>query len=193
MSTTRSDVFVHPKAIVDEDAVVGLGTRVWAFAHIVRGAIIGEDCNICDHTFIEGKVFVGNRVTIKCGVYLWDGVRVEDDVHIGPCVAFTNDARPRSKAYSYVCLPTTLRQGCSIGANSTILGGHIVGRWAMVGAGSVVTHDVPDYALVVGSPARFRSWVCQCGASLDFSTGLIARCSCGKAFQKNEGKEIVEA
>lgn len=147
--------YCHPQAIV-ESKQIGDRTRIWAFVHILSGAKIGVDCNICDHTFIENDVIVGDRVTIKCGVQLWDGVLVEDDVFIGPNVTFTNDPFPRSKAYLAKHPVTVLEKGCSIGANATILPGIRIGRYAMVGAASVVTKDVPPYALVVGCPARVR-------------------------------------
>lgn len=173
--------FLHPQALVDAGAVVGPRTRVWAFAHLAAGARVGADCNVCDHTFVEGGVTVGDRVTLKCGVYLWSGVSVEDDVFIGPAVVFTNDLRPRSKQYPPEFLPTRLRQGCSLGAGAILLPGLTIGRWAMVGAGSVVTQDVPDHALVLGNPARFRSWICQCGAKLVFTESTV-RCACGRTF-----------
>lgn len=176
--------FQHPSAILDEGVSVGCRTRVWAFAHVVSGAVIGSDCNICDHTFIEGGVRIGNRVTIKCGVSLWNGLTVEDDVFIGPGAVFTNDDRPRSRKYPREFLKTCLREGCSIGANSTLLPGLTIGRWAMIGAGAVVTRDVADYALVFGNPARLRGWVCRCGEKLlQVSENRLA-CSCGLAYEK---------
>jgi UDP-2-acetamido-3-amino-2,3-dideoxy-glucuronate N-acetyltransferase len=144
--------FIHDRALVETDSI-GSGTRVWAFAHVMPGAVIGADCNICDHTYIEGDVVVGDRVTIKSGVYLWDGLRVEDDVFIGPQATFTNDRFPRSKQ-DFELRITTIRRGASIGAGAVLLPGLTVGERAMVGAGAVVTADVPDYALVVGNPAR---------------------------------------
>jgi len=132
---------------------------VWAFAHILSGARIGRDCNICDHVFIENDVIVGDRVTIKCGVQLWDGTTVEDDVFVGPNAAFTNDSFPRSKQYPLQFQKTTVRRGASIGANATILPGLTIGEEAMVGAGSVVTRDVPPHAIVVGNPARIKGYV----------------------------------
>ena len=185
--------FTHPKALIDEGVSIGQGTRVWAFAHVLSGAILGEDCNICDHTFIEGGVRIGHRVTIKCGVFLWDGVTIEDDVFIGPGAVFTNDSRPRSKRHLKTYLQTVLKQGCSLGASSTTLPGITIGRWAMVGAGSIVTHDVPDYALVVGSPARWRAWVCRCGEKLFPTSGRLLGCACGRSYEqmaKNELKEV---
>ena len=163
MAGIHETAYLHPKSLVEEGAIVGAYTRVWAFTHVLPGAVIGEHCNICDHTFIEGNVRIGNRVTLKCGVYLWDGVMAEDDVFIGPCVTFTNDKRPRSQQYPNEYLTTLLKQGCSLGANATILPGITIGRYAMVGAGAVVTKDVPDHTLVIGNPARFHSKVCRCG------------------------------
>jgi acetyltransferase-like isoleucine patch superfamily enzyme len=145
-------VFIHDRALVESERI-GSGTRVWAFAHVMRGAVIGSDCNVCDHTFVEGDVVIGDRVTIKSGAYLWDGLRVEDDVFIGPQATFTNDPFPRSKQRFEKTL-TTLRRGASIGAGAVILPGVTVGERAMVGAGAVVTQDVPSDVVVVGNPAR---------------------------------------
>jgi UDP-2-acetamido-3-amino-2,3-dideoxy-glucuronate N-acetyltransferase len=145
--------FIHDLACVETESI-GRGTRVWAFAHILPAAKIGEDVNICDHVFIENDVIVGDRVTIKCGVQLWDGIRLEDDVFVGPNVTFTNDPFPRSKQYPDKYSETLVQQGASIGANATILPGINIGKKAMIGAGAVVTKDVPDYAVVVGNPAR---------------------------------------
>lgn len=150
--------FAHPSAIVESDCV-GAGSRIWAFAHILRNAQIGRDANICDHVFIENDVVIGDRVTVKSGVQLWDGLRVEDDVFIGPNASFVNDAFPRSKQRPERFLETTLREGCSIGAGATILGGLTVGPGAMVGAGAVVTRDVPPHAIATGNPARIRGYV----------------------------------
>lgn len=182
--------FAHANALIDEGVSVGKGSRVWAFAHLATGAIVGEDCNICDHTFLEGGVRLGNRVTVKCGVYLWNGVVVEDDVFIGPAAVFTNDDRPRSRKYLAADLKTRLREGCSIGANSTTLPNLTIGRWAMVGAGAVVTHDVPDHALVVGNPARWREWVCRCGEKLTPAAGGLLNCQCGRSYEQIAEREV---
>ena len=153
-----SDFFAHPNALVESNRV-GHGTRVWAFAHILPGAVIGAECNICDGVFIENDVVVGDRVTVKCGVQLWDGVRLEDDVFIGPNATFTNDRFPRSRQYPEAFAQTVVRKGASIGANATLLPGVTIGQGAMVGAGAVVTKDVPPYAVVTGNPARIRGYV----------------------------------
>lgn len=135
---------------------IGDGTNVWQFVVILPGAEIGADCNICSHCFIENDVTVGDRVTIKSGVQLWDGVRLEDDVFVGPNACFTNDLYPRSKQYPAAFLQTVVKRGASIGANATILPGLTIGQGAMVAAGSVVTQDVPDFAVVAGNPAVIK-------------------------------------
>lgn len=149
---------IHPQALCESESV-GDGTRIWAFAHVLPGAVIGEDCNICDHVFIENDVIVGNRVTIKSGVQLWDGVRLSDDVFVGPNATFTNDPFPRSKQTPPSFLATDVGRGASIGANATILPGVRIGRQAMVGAGTVVTRDVPPNAVVLGNPGRIAGYV----------------------------------
>ncbi len=150
--------FKHPQALVESDQV-GADTRVWAFAHILPGARIGAECNICDQTFIENDVIVGNRVTIKSGVQLWDGVVLEDDVFVGPNATFTNDRYPRNRPHLDEYPRTLVRKGASIGANATILPGIVVGMNAMVGAGAVVTKNVPPNAVVAGNPARITGYV----------------------------------
>lgn len=155
---SQAGYFRHPQALVESERV-GKGTRIWAFAHILPGATIGSDCNICDHVFIEKDVTVGDRVTVKCGVQLWDGVVLEDDVFVGPNATFTNDAFPRSKQWPEEFLRTVVRKGASIGANATILPGVVIGQGAMVGAGAVVTKDVPPNAIVIGNPAYIKGYV----------------------------------
>ena len=150
--------FTHATALV-ETAHVGQDTRIWAYAHVLPGARIGRDCNICDHTFIENDVVVGDRVTVKCGVQLWDGLRVEDDVFIGPNATFTNDRYPRSKRHLGEYPQTVIRRCASIGANATILPGVEIGEYALVGAGAVVTHNAPPHSKLVGNPARIVGYV----------------------------------
>lgn len=145
--------FVHPQGLCESEKV-GEGTRVWAFAHVLPGAVLGRDCNICDNVFVENDVVVGDRVTVKCGVQLWDGVTLEDDVFVGPNATFTNDKFPRSKQYPTAFPRTVVRKGASIGANATILPGITIGSRAMIGAGAVVTRSVPPNAIVAGNPAR---------------------------------------
>jgi acetyltransferase-like isoleucine patch superfamily enzyme len=155
-STNRG--FIHPLALC-ESASIGSATRVWAFAHILPGAVIGADCNICDHVFIENDVVIGDRVTIKSGVQLWDGLRLADDVFVGPNATFSNDKYPRSKQYQAKVEETHIGRGASIGAGAVILPGLRIGSRAMVGAGAVVTHDVPAKAVVSGNPARIVGYV----------------------------------
>ena len=158
------NVFVHPNSIVETQSI-GDNTRIWAFVHILDKVVIGENCNICDHCFIENNVSIGNNVTVKSGIYIWDGVTIEDDVFLGPNVVFTNDIRPRSKKY-ITAVKTLVGKGASIGANSTILAGVKIGQYAMAGIGSVITKDVPDYALVYGNPAKINGWVNKNGDKL---------------------------
>lgn len=157
-TTPASGYFVHPHALCESRAI-GEHTRVWAFAHVLPGATIGKDCNICDHVFIENDVVLGDRVTIKSGVQLWDGLRIADDVFVGPNVTFANDKYPRSKHHESPVLQTHLARGASIGGGAAILPGLRIGARAMVGAGSVVTHDVPARAIVSGNPARIVGYV----------------------------------
>jgi UDP-2-acetamido-3-amino-2,3-dideoxy-glucuronate N-acetyltransferase len=148
-----SEPFIHPDARC-ESVTIGDGTRIWAFAHVLAGARVGRDCNICDGVFVESEAVIGDRVTVKNGVQVWDGVQLGDDVFVGPNATFTNDPFPRSRQWEHEVPVTVVEEGASIGANATILPGRRIGRKAMVGAGSVVTQDVPDLAIVVGNPAR---------------------------------------
>jgi len=182
--------FKHPNALIESGAQIGANTRIWAFTHVLGGAMIGSDCNICDNVFIENQVIIGNRVTIKCGVQLWDGVSLEDDVFIGPNATFSNDRFPRSKKHSVQYPTTRVKSGASVGANATILPGVTIGTWALIGAGSVVTRNIPDFGLAFGNPARVQSWICQCGdkfSAIDFSRYL---CSCGRSYQKENANNI---
>jgi UDP-2-acetamido-3-amino-2,3-dideoxy-glucuronate N-acetyltransferase len=177
-SRPRAAFYAHPLALV-ESSEVGSGTRVWAWAHVMSGARVGSDCNIGEHCFIESGARLGDRVTVKNGVAVWNGVVAEDDVFLGPNAALTNDLRPRSKLYRGAVQRTLLKRGASIGANATLLCGITVGTHAMIGAGAVVTRDVPPHALVVGNPARVVGRVCRCGAPLapDASTTECPECA----------------
>lgn len=151
-------MFIHPLSDVQSQSI-GENTRIWQFSVILKNAQIGSNCNICAHTLIENDVIIGNNVTVKSGVYIWDGIRIEDNVFIGPCVTFANDKYPRSKQYPEQFPLTTIKKGASIGANATILPSITLGENCMIGAGSVVTKDVPENALVVGNPARIVKYL----------------------------------
>ena len=174
---------VHPTALVESEHI-GPGTRIWAFVHVLPKAEIGRDCNIGDHCFIEGGVKIGDRVVIKNGVSIWAGVILEDLVFVGPNAVFTNDLTPRAKLFREDNFVTLVKEGASIGANASLRCGITVGRWAMVGMGSVVTEDVRDFALVYGVPARPRGWVCICGNRLDLPQegNGQSSCPCGRSY-----------
>lgn len=159
---------IHPTAEV-QSKFIGEGTVIWQNCVVLEQAKIGENCNINFNVFIENEVFIGNNVTIKSGVQIWDGIRIEDDVFIGPNVTFTNDIFPRSKKYPDKFLETHIKKGASIGANSTILGGISIGEFALIGAGSVVTHSVGKYELWIGNPARHNGYVTLGGDILDLN------------------------
>ncbi len=177
-----ADVFVHAQGI-NESAQVGDGTRIWAFAHVMKGAVIGSRCNIGEGAFVEGGARLGNHVTVKNGVCIWDLVTCEDYVFLGPNAVLTNDPVPRShpefQGHPEKWKPTVLREGATVGANATIVCGTTLGAWCFVGAGSVVIRDIPAHALVVGNPARQIGWVCRCGRRLAEDLG----CSeCGRSY-----------
>lgn len=178
--------FVHSSAIV-ETKKIGQNSRIWAFVHVLKEVEIGVNVNICDHCFIEDGVFIGDNVTIKSGVYLWKGLTVENNVFIGPGVVFSNDLFPRSGNRDFLLKKINLKTGCSLGANSTILAGVSIGKYAMIGAGSVVTKNVEDYQLIYGNPAIARGWVCKCGKKINFSTDIYT-CQCGQRFEKKSDK-----
>jgi acetyltransferase-like isoleucine patch superfamily enzyme len=173
-------VFVHPAGLC-ESHQVGPGTRIWAFAHVLAGAVVGADCNIGDHAYIEGGARLGDRVTVKNAVLVWDKVTIDDDVFVGPNVVFTNDLRPRSFGSKdrATFLPTHVESGATIGANATIVCGVTIGGHAFVAAGAVVHRDVPSHALVVGNPGHRAGWVCRCGQALDAALA----CGCGDRYE----------
>jgi len=158
--------FVHPTAVVEEGAEIGEGTRIWHFVHVRSGAKIGRNCNIGKDVYIDVGVEIGNNVKIQNGVSVYRGVKIEDDVFLGPHMTFTNDLYPRSFAKDWKLVPTLVKKGASIGANATIICGVTIGEYAMVGAGAVVTKDVPPHGLVYGNPAKLRGFVCYCGRKL---------------------------
>ncbi len=173
-------MFIHPLADVQSDKI-GKETKIWQYTIVLPGATIGENCNINAHCFIENKVIIGNNVTLKCGVYIWDCITIEDDVVIGPNSTFVNDLNPRSKRYPEERPKTYIKKGASIGANVTILGGITIGKYAMIGAGSLITKDVPSYTLWYGNPAVMKGYVCICGAKMQ--KNLICN-QCGKSYIK---------
>ena len=181
--------YAHPMSIVDEGCQIGAGTRIWAGAHVMSGARIGQGCNIGEHCFVEGGVTIGSHVTVKNNVALYDGAVVEDDVFLGPSCVFTNVINPRAfVSRKTEFRPTIVRKGASIGANATLICGHTVGKYAFVGAGAVVSRDVPDYALVYGAPAKVHGYVCRCGCKLAFREDGAAVCpECGSGYRLENG------
>lgn len=176
--------YVHPNALVESDDI-GKDTRIWAFAHVLKNVKIGDDCNLCDYVFVESDVTIGNRVTIKNGISVWAGVTIEDDVFLGPNCVLTNDLYPRSKGYSEQ-VTTLIKKGASIGANATIICGNTLGKYSMVGAGAVVTKDIPDFALVIGNPAKFKYWVGKTGEKLEFNSNNTSEDSKGNKYLLNK-------
>lgn len=176
--------YVHPNALVESDDI-GKDTRIWAFAHVLKNVKIGDDCNLCDYVFVESDVTIGNRVTIKNGISVWAGVTIEDDVFLGPNCVLTNDLYPRSKGYSEH-VTTLIKKGASIGANATIICGNTLGKYSMVGAGAVVTKDIPDFALVIGNPAKFKYWVGKTGEKLEFNSNNTSEDSKGNKYLLNK-------
>jgi len=184
----EKDFFIHESSYVDEGACIGKGTKIWHFSHVMGGARIGENCSLGQNVNVGSRVRIGDGVKIQNNVSVYDDVTLEDYVFCGPSMVFTNVINPRcevSRKNEY--RRTLVRRGASIGANATIVCGHTIGRYAFVGAASVVTRDVPDYALVFGSPARLQGWICRCGVKLLFR-GKKAVCSaCGAVYVKEKG------
>ena len=174
--STGSPPLIHPSALVETDRI-GAGTRIWAFAHVMPGVTIGADCNIGDHAYIESGATLGNNVTVKTGVSIWQHVEIADNVFVGPNAVFTNDRFPRNPHPTWEAEATRIEEGVTIGANATLLCGLRVGRLAFIGAGAVVTRDVPPHALMVGNPARRRGWVCACARRLQPEADGRARCT----------------
>lgn len=185
--------FAHKSACIDKGAVIGEGTQIWHFSHVMKGARIGNNCRIGQNVFIANNVRIGNNVKIQNNVSVYDNVTLEDNVFCGPSMVFTNIINPRSKYPQNTpdkYKNTVVREGASIGANATIVCGHTIGKNAFVGAGSVVTKDVPGYALIYGNPARHKGWMCECGTGLDFK-GKKAVCKkCGREYSEKKGSVI---
>lgn len=176
-------MFVHPSAIVDAGAEIGEGTKIWHWVHVSAGARIGANCALGQNVYVGGRVVIGNNVRIQNNVSVYDDVTLEDDVFCGPSMVFTNVINPRAhvpRKSEY--LATLVRRGASIGANATVVCGNTVGRFAFIGAGAVVAADVPDYALMVGVPARRIGWVCHCGVRLTGSGGEAECAECGSKY-----------
>lgn len=183
----NKNIFIHNTSIV-ESKDIGKGTKIWEFCHILPDTKIGMNCNICAYCFIENGVRVGNNVTIKNGVSLWKKVSIEDNVFIGPDVVFTNDLNPRAeiKKGDDELLETVVKNGCTIGANSTILCGIVLGNYSFIAAGSVITRDITDYALMMGNPAKQAGYMCQCGKRMIPDS----RCDCGRIYRVNENDSV---
>jgi UDP-2-acetamido-3-amino-2,3-dideoxy-glucuronate N-acetyltransferase len=177
--------FVHESSFIDKDATVGEGTKVWHFCHIQRGAVIGSHCSLGQNVNVSNNVRVGDGCKIQNNVSIYEGVILEDYVFCGPSCVFTNDLTPRAKypKGSSAYIKTLVKEGASIGANVTVVCGHIIGKWALIGAGSVVTTDVPDHALMLGVPARQYGWVCECGELM--KDGLTCTL-CGRQYEEIE-------
>ena len=184
--------YVHPTAVVDEGAVVGPGTRIWHFCHVMSGARLGPDCNLGQNVFVAGTAILGTNVKVQNNVSIYDGVTCEDDVFLGPSCVFTNVSTPRSAVNRRGEYEQTLvGRGATIGANATIVCGVRLGPWSFVGAGAVVTRDVPAHALVTGVPARITGWACACGVRLDLDDRTAHCRSCGQTYPLDESGQVV--
>lgn len=183
-------ILVHETAVVDPGATVGTGTRIWHFSHVMAGARIGRDCTLGQNVFVARDVVIGDNVKIQNNVSLYEGVTLEDDVFCGPSMVFTNVVTPRSHvSRKHEFQPTLVRRGATIGANATVVCGHVIGRYAFVGAGAVVTSDLPDFALALGTPARVVGWMCECGVRLPLGVDARAEreacAKCGAAYERD--------
>jgi UDP-2-acetamido-3-amino-2,3-dideoxy-glucuronate N-acetyltransferase len=184
-----ADFFVHESSYVDDGAVVGPGTKVWHFSHVMAGAVIGQRCNLGQNVVVMPGTKIGNNVKIQNNVSIYEGVELEDDVFCGPSCVFTNVLNPRSHVSRKAEYQRTLvKRGASIGANATIVCGGEIGEYAFIGAGSVVRGDVPAYGLMVGVPARRIGWMCQCGVRLNIDGGAAQCAACGSSYRESNGQ-----
>jgi len=191
-TTEKQDFFVHETSLVDDGAIIGNGTKIWHFTHVMSGAEIGEGCSLAQNVFVAGRAKLGNNVRIQNNVSVYDMVTLEDNVFCGPSMVFTNVMNPRAEIRRGIdeYNPTLVKEGATIGANATVVCGNTIGRYAFVGAGAVVTKDVPDYALVYGNATRIAGWVCECGEKLGFASSdshdHTEECvKCRKRYEKN--------
>jgi UDP-2-acetamido-3-amino-2,3-dideoxy-glucuronate N-acetyltransferase len=191
---SQQDYFVHESSYADDGCSIGAGTRIWHFSHIMKNSRIGANCNIGQNVVVSPGVVIGDNVKIQNNVSVYTGCILEDDVFCGPSMVFTNVINPRSHVERKHEYKTTLvRKGASLGANCTVVCGTTIGRYAFIGAGSVVTRDVPDYALVYGNPARIRGWRCACGIALEFPADGACVCKeCGAGYLKS-GLQVIPA
>jgi UDP-2-acetamido-3-amino-2,3-dideoxy-glucuronate N-acetyltransferase len=186
-------VYVHPTAIVDEGAVVGAGTKIWHFSHVMKGAVIGERCSLGQNVFVASRGKLGNNVKVQNNVSIYDCVEIEDDCFCGPSMVFTNVMNPRSAvSRKDEYMTTCVRRGATIGANATIVCGSTLGEYAFVGAGAVVKGDIPPYAMVVGVPARIVGWMSQHGERLNFGSGDVAVCPATGQKYRRVAKDRIE-
>ena len=182
----ESGYFVHPTAMVDEGAEIGAGTKIWHFTHIMAGARIGENCILGQNVFIGSGAILGDNIKVQNNVSVYDGTILEDDVFCGPSMVFTNVFNPRSFiSRKKEFRKTLVRKGATIGANVTVICGNTIGQYAFIGAGAVVTKDVPDHALVYGNPGKVKGWICQCAEEITFRSGKAVCKACGKKYKKD--------
>ena len=180
-------VTIHPSAVIDEGAEIGHGTKIWHFCHVMGGARIGRDCNLGQNVFVASGAVIGDGVKIQNNVSVYEGVVLEDEVFCGPSMVFTNVNTPRaqlSRRGEYQA--TLVRRRAAIGANATIVCGHSIGAYALIGAGAVVTHDVPDHAVMTGNPARRKGWACRCGEVLEMTDGRATCRACGDSYEERD-------
>lgn len=185
---SNKDYFIHETSIVEEPSKIGKGTKIWHFAHLMPDVTIGKDCIIGQNAFVGKGAIIGNNVKIENNISVFEGVVIEDDVFCGPSCVFTNVINPRSHvSRKHEFKQTLVKKGATIGANATVVCGNTIGRYALIGAGAVVTRDIPDHAMVYGNPSQIMGWVCECGVKLNFQNAKHAVCSeCGKEYSKNE-------